>query len=140
MQQHTSVLFSGGHLLLVGADCSELLLLQHLHQRLLQRLPHNNLQYGLHLKVKVEQVTLHLRLLVHPVLLRYKQRACRPVQHVVRLRRQRLLQRSVADLLQVRLRLNVHVAPPVHCIGCAGGGFLLVCAPLQIERRGGGGT
>ena len=58
-----------------------------------------------------------------------------PVQHVVRLCGQRLLHRPVADLLQIRLRLNVHVSPAVNSVGCAGGGLLLVRAPLQMGEK-----
>ncbi len=39
----------GPYLLLVGADGRELLLLQHFHECLLQRLAHHNFKYRFHL-------------------------------------------------------------------------------------------
>ncbi len=42
--------------LLVRAHGRQLLLLQHLHQALLQHLAHQHLEDGFHLKVKVKQV------------------------------------------------------------------------------------
>jgi hypothetical protein len=51
-----AVCAAAGPLHLVRAHGRKLLLLQHLHQALLQHLAHQHLQDGLHLKVKVKQV------------------------------------------------------------------------------------
>mmetsp|Transcript_53798 Transcript_53798/g.131502 ORF Transcript_53798/g.131502 Transcript_53798/m.131502 type:complete len:221 (-) Transcript_53798:329-991(-) len=87
-------------LVLVRPHVGQLLLLEDLHERLLQRLAHHDLQDRLHLEVEVEQVPLKdLRLAVHPRLHWEEQRRGRAVHEGVRLRLHLELHRPVGDLL-----------------------------------------
>mmetsp|Transcript_22559 Transcript_22559/g.43807 ORF Transcript_22559/g.43807 Transcript_22559/m.43807 type:complete len:200 (-) Transcript_22559:59-658(-) len=89
-------------LLLVRAHVGQLLLLEHLHQRLLERLAHEDLQYRLNFGVKDEEVTLKdLRLPVHPRLGGHEERRRRPVHEHVGLRVHVGLDGAVLDLFQV---------------------------------------
>ena len=101
-------------MLLVRAHVVELLLLHHLHHRLLQGLADQDLEDRLDLRVEVEEVALiNLRLHVHARLHRYEDGGGELVHEGVRLRVDVDLDRPVRQLLQVLLRLHVDVLPPL---------------------------
>ena len=96
--------------LLVRAHVLQLLLLHHLHHRLLERLAYEYFENGLHLHIKVKQVALvDLRLHVHASLHRDEHGRGQLVHERIRLRDHVHLHRSVREFLQILLRLHVDV-------------------------------
>ena len=102
----------------MSAHGREFLLLHDLHQALFQSLADEHLQDGLHLKIKVEEVTiLNLGLDVDANLHRDKERGRRPVHERVRLRGDLGLGDRIHQLLEVLFRLYVHVPSALHGLG-----------------------
>mmetsp|Transcript_1985 Transcript_1985/g.4512 ORF Transcript_1985/g.4512 Transcript_1985/m.4512 type:complete len:237 (-) Transcript_1985:241-951(-) len=118
-------------LLLMGPHVLQLLLLQDLHQALLQRLAHNDLQDRFDFEVKVEQFPFEdLCFTVHSSFLRYEERCRRSVHERICLSICINFGRSISYLFQEHLCLHIHVLPAWHRIRSRGPGRLPDLLPL----------